>query len=236
LQDTEEERVTHSRLVLLVGIHLSLSTVGEPLELPLSSSDLLGLDVVPGGLLLLGSDLGVDFRLVTTSGRSSRSGSSSGSNSRSDPRGDGGGGGRSSRGGRRSSILEGVLDETDLSDVGESSSIDVPDLREEDVEKRRWSQNPREKEDDECERRNEKRRRRLTSGQRALTNSMLCEIMQTAPPQSRIATERPPRASRSKLKVRKETRRESQLESIESREAQRSMKTHKLVGSSRMRT
>lgn len=52
-------------------------------------------------------------------------------------------------------------------------------------------------------------KRRLTSGQRALTNSMLCEMMQTAPPQSRIATERPPRASRSKLKRRNARKNES---------------------------
>jgi hypothetical protein len=49
------------------------------------------------------------------------------------------------------------------------------------------------------EERGKKGKSRRTSGQSALTNSMLCEMIQTAPPQSRIATDRPPRASRSKL-------------------------------------
>lgn len=39
------------------------------------------------------------------------------------------------------------------------------------------------------------------SGQRAVTNSVECEMMQTAPPHSLIATARPPRASRSKKLV-----------------------------------
>lgn len=114
---------------LLVRVHLSLSTVSEPLELPLRPSDFLGLDVVPRELLLLGR-LELEFRLVAAAGGGGVGRGGLGAGSGTNSRRDGRGGGRGSGSGGGGAVLESVLDETNLSDVGEASSVDVPDLGE----------------------------------------------------------------------------------------------------------
>jgi hypothetical protein len=128
----ESSSITLSSLV--VSIRFPLSAIVEPSDFPLLSPNLLRLDLVPRHLLLLRSDLGDDLSLVARPSRGGSSGRATRTDTRANTGGDGGGSGGLGGGlggGGVGRVGKGVLDEGDLALVGESTGVDVPNLRRE---------------------------------------------------------------------------------------------------------